>query len=366
MRSGKTAVPKMRPSLQTIVPDYHGAIDFAELAEWGISPDDIVDFSVNSNPFGSTANVKKAIQTANVARYPDKACLALRDALSHHFGRPASHIWVGNGTAELLWLIAFAFVQPQDKVLILEPTFGEYRRNAAMMGAEVFAWQARPEDGFRIDETAVEQMLLEKRPSLVHWCSPNNPTGQMISLATVKRWATELPQTLFVIDEAYAQFLPDFKSAMALELLNVLVLRSMTKDYALAGIRLGVVVGAPEIIAGLSKIGVPWSVNEVAQVAGMAALADHDKYAVMWMWLRESARQFKLDLAALGFTPAPSLLHYFLLPVGNGRLWREKLLQKGLLVRLCESYRLPEYVRISTQTPEENGRLLAALRDGVV
>ena len=351
----------IRAELTAVAPDYHGAIDFAELAQWGIDPDAVVDFSVNSNPFGPVAQVREMLTTVPPDRYPDKACLALRAALSIHLNLPTEQILVGNGTAELLWLAAFARLRPGDPVVVMGPTFGEYARNARLMGAEVIEWRAQAADEFAVQTAAIEKLVEEVRPSMLFVCNPNNPTGQIVPRATIERWAKCWTQTLFVVDEAYLAFVPQMPSVSSLGLDNVLVLRSMTKDYALAGLRLGYAIGSPKLIYGLAQAQIPWSVNSLAQAAGIAALAAQAEYRHMWHKLTEETAVFRQSLETLGYRPLPSATHYFLMEVGNGRHWREALLCQGMLVRLCESYELPQYVRLATQTPEENGRLLAAL-----
>jgi histidinol-phosphate aminotransferase len=348
--------------LKTATKAYHGAIDFEEISAFGLTADAIVDFSVNSNPFGPASAVVDALQTATISRYPDKACLALRQALGRQFNLSLDQIMVGNGTAELLWLIAFAFIEKTDKVAILEPTFGEYHRNARLMGAEICEWRALVENDFKLDEAVIEQLLAEQRPAIFHLCSPNNPTGYQVSNQLLERWSLLWPETLFVVDEAYAQFLPQYESAMHAGLPNVLVLRSMTKDYSLAGVRLGYVTGPVDLIRVLEQLAIPWSVNEFAQIGGIAAIASQPEYEAMWHDLGEEAKQFKAGLRALGFSPVESPMHYFLMQVGDARSLRERLLAEGLLVRLCESYDLPNYIRLSTQLPDQNQRLLNFLK----
>lgn len=353
----------IRDELTAVPPDYHGAIDFAELVRWGIDPDDVIDFSVNSNPFGPADSVREALTAVSLTRYPDKACLDLRQALSGHLNVPMAQILVGNGTAELLWLIAFACLRAGDRVLVIGPTFGEYARNARLMGAEIITWQARPENDFAVQIDEIETILERERPSLVHLCNPNNPTGQIVAVETIAKWARQWPQTLFVIDEAYLAFVPRLATAVSLGLDNVLTLRSMTKDYALAGLRLGYAVGTLKLITALSRAQIPWSVNSLAQAAGIAALDAHDVYEQMWRKLRDETAVFRQSLCQLGYAPSPSRTHYFLMDVGKGKVWRERLLAQGILVRLCESYNLPAFVRIATLTPEENGRLLTVLAE---
>jgi len=348
--------------LKTAAKAYHGAIDFEEISAFGLTADAIIDFSVNSNPFGPASAVVDALQSATISRYPDKACLALRQALGRQFNLSLDQIMVGNGTAELLWLIAFAFIEKTDKVAILEPTFGEYHRNAQLMGAEICKWRALVENDFKLDEAVIEQILAEQRPAILHLCSPNNPTGYQVSNQLLERWSLLSPETLFVVDEAYAQFLPQYESAMHAELPNVLVLRSMTKDYSLAGVRLGYVAGPVDLIRVLEQLAIPWSVNEFAQIGGIAAIASQSEYEGMWRNLGDEANLFKASLRVLGYSPVESPMHYFLMQVGDARSLRQRLLAEGLLVRLCESYDLPNYIRLSTQLPEQNQRLLDFLK----
>lgn len=352
----------IRSELTAVPPDYHGAIDFAELARWGIKPDDMLDFSVNSNPFGPVAHVREALKSTPLDRYPDKACLALRAALSAHLDLPRAQIHVGNGSAELLWLLSFACLQRGDQVVVIGPTFGEYARNAQLMGAQVTQWRARPEDNFAIHPAEIDQLLNQVRPSLLYLCNPNNPTGQIVACDVIAHWAQRWPQTLFVIDEAYLAFVPKMRSVIDLQLDNMLVLRSMTKDYALAGLRLGYAVGPQTIIDGLAQVQIPWSVNSLAQAAGIAALQKQAEYEMLWQHLREETAVFRQSLQALGYSPMPSATHYFLMNVGDGQHWREALLPHGILVRLCASYQLPQFVRIATRTPADNNRLLTALQ----
>ncbi len=341
--------------------DYHGAIDFAELAALGIAADDVIDFSVNSNPFGPVNAVREAVAGARLSRYPDKACLALREMLAGHLGVEMGQITVGNGSAENLFNIAFATLSKGDSVLIVGPTFGEYARNARLMEAQVHMWQAQPETEFVVDVAAIGEQLHVIRPKLFHLCNPNNPTGQVVSAETISSWANTYPDTLFVIDEAYAAFAQSFVSMVRQNLPNVLVLRSMTKDFSLAGLRLGYVVGPAELAQAVASVAVPWSVSEVAQAAGISAISSYSKYKMQWSQLQKASVEFIGGLRRLGFRPNRSHTHFFLMKVGDGRAFRSRLLRQGLLVRLCESYGLPQFVRIATQLPEQNATLLAAL-----
>jgi histidinol-phosphate/aromatic aminotransferase/cobyric acid decarboxylase-like protein len=248
-------------------------------------------------------------------------------------------------------------------VLVLGPTFGEYARAAALMGAQVENWTTRPEQRFAVDPDGVTQNLHRGQPRLAFLCNPNNPTGTLIPLETIAAWTRAWPQTLFVVDEAYLAFAATARSALTIGAENILVLRSMTKDYALAGLRLGYAVGHAGVIAALARVRPPWSVNGMAQAAGVAALADDGRLRWSLAELARAKEPLLAGLRGLGLTPLPSAVHFFLLPVGDGAAFRRALLRRKILVRDCASFGLPANVRIATRRPEENDRLLAAIQE---
>ncbi|KAA3659558.1 MAG: histidinol-phosphate aminotransferase family protein [Chloroflexi bacterium] len=351
-----------RPELSNLPPVHHGAFDYGELEALEIAPDDVLDFSVNSNPYGPSTAVSKALKTVPLERYPDRETLALRRALSAHLNRPLSHILAGSGTAELLWLLALAYVRAGDRALILQPTFGEYENVVQLMGGIVEGITAVSTDQFAHQTDIITKQLKQTNYRLLFICNPNNPTGQALPLAQIEAWAVALPNTLIVVDEAYIAFAPDVETAVSFTHPNLLILRSMTKDYAIAGLRLGYAVGHPEVIEALKRVQPPWSVNGVAQAAGVAALADIDflQNSLPKLW---RDKQILTDgLMAAGYAPTPSTTHYFLLPVSNAAQFRQKLLQHRLQVRDCTSFGLPNYVRIATRKGEENGRLVEAMK----
>lgn len=343
-----------------VEPAVHGAFDFDELEHLGIDPNDVLDFSVNSNPFGASPYVQEAIQSTPLERYPDRESIALRRALSNQLNVSSDQIIVGNGTAELIQLAAQAFLQKGNRVLIVEPTFGEYERSAKLVGAKILRWRAIPEDGFIPHVEEIEKMFKEN-PRVVFICNPNNPTGQILPLENLHEWSRSYPDTLFVVDEAYLAFAHEMKSAISLQQKNILVLRSMTKDYAIAGLRLGYAVGDTTLIEALANLRPAWNVNALAQAAGLAALEDESYLAETLAKLRVEKETLIYGLKDLGYHSIPSHTNYFLLPIGDSAQFRQKLLTRGILVRDCASFGLPEYVRIATRTIEENQKLLDTL-----
>jgi len=342
-------------------PAEHGALDFAELERLGLDPNEVLDFSVNSNPFGPSPVVWEAIRSTPLERYPDRESIALRRALAERLHVFPEQILVGNGTAELIHLTTLAYLQKRDHALVIEPTFGEYERCVRLSGGNLYRWRASPEDGFILKANEIEKKLNEQKMRLVFLCNPNNPTGQVLPLEALKEWAHAFPDTLFVVDEAYLAFAPEMRSATSLQCKNVLVLRSMTKDYALAGLRLGYAVGDESMIPALANFRPAWNVNALAQAAGLAALQDDAHLVKTLAELRTENMKLVSGLKKLGYEPVPSQTHYFLMPVGGGKQLRQKLLQHGILVRDCASFGLPSYIRIATRKPEENMRLLQTL-----
>jgi len=358
-----TAAPLPRSEVYHTSPVHHGGLDYAELEVLQLAPEDVIDFSVNSNPFGPSPRVHQALANIALDRYPDREAVALRRALAERLQVTPEHIVIGNGAAELFWLIALAYLSRGDNVLVLSPSFGEYARVAHILGAQVHHWIARAEDGFAIAEGEIARLLEQLRPRLVFICNPNNPTGTVLPPEILEKWCAPHPDVLFIVDESYHAFAIGFQSVLPLRRENILVVRSMTKDYALAALRLGYAVGAIEVIEAIKCVRPAWNVNALAQAAGLAALSDEDHVHRSIKALHHMRRRLQEGMRELGWKPLPSAVHFFLVPVGDGAAFRNMLLMRGILVRNCASFGLPSYVRIAPRLPEENARLLAALQE---
>jgi histidinol-phosphate aminotransferase len=359
--------PLPRPDVMAAEPVAHGAIDYVELERLGIDPEQLLDFSVNSNPYGPAPGVRQALTGVPPDRYPDRDALSLRRALSTRLGVTTDQIVIGNGTSELLWLTAAAYLRPGDRVVVIGPTFGEYARVSQLMGAWIESWTASPEEHFSVDENAITRLVEECRPRLVFVNNPNNPTGIVLPIDLLSTWAKASPGSLLVVDEAYAAFALDFQSALELNANNVLLLRSMTKDHALAGLRLGYAAGPVEVIETLQRVRPAWNVNAFALAAGLAALTDAgQEHLERSMKALRLAKEGLIEgLETLGLAPVPSAINYFLVQVGSGAVFRRRLLEQGILVRDCASFGLPAYARIASRSSGENQALLDAIRSQV-
>jgi L-threonine-O-3-phosphate decarboxylase len=341
---------------------HHGSISRAELAALGFGPDEVLDFSVNTNPLGPSPRALEAARTVDWARYPDDGAPEMRRALAARAGRTEAEVIVGNGSMELIWLLALAFLAPRDPVVIVGPTFGEYRRAAGIVGAVVQDWNADPTRSFRVDLGAVGDMVAATQARMVFLCNPNNPTGATVSPSAIGALARGMPRSLIVVDEAYRQFLDEPPSTETLvECDNVVLLRSLTKDYALSGLRLGYALAPASLISALDRVRPPWNVNAVACAAGLAALGDAEHLERA----RDEGRRARVyltgELGALGWHVVPSAANFLLVDVGDAARVRAALLQRGICVRDCSSFGLPAYIRIGLRTVSECKRLVVAL-----
>jgi histidinol-phosphate/aromatic aminotransferase/cobyric acid decarboxylase-like protein len=199
--------------------------------------------------------------------------------------------------------------------------------------------------------------IKERQPDMFFVCNPNNPTGWHFSDSDLAHLARAMRPNLVVIDEAYKGF-TDRGPFGKVPLNNVIVLRSMTKDFALAGLRLGYALAKPSLIAAMQRQQPPWSVNAFAQAAGLAALEDLDHLHRTIHDTLKWAHQLKSDLSRRDARISPSPMHYFMVEVGDGRAVRKQLLAHGCLVRDAASFDLPRWIRIGVRRPEENQRLL--------
>ncbi len=336
----------------------HGGLHLSELRSLNLDPASLIDFSVNVNPFGPSPRALAALRDFDPTHYPDRDALRLREALARVNSFAPDHVLAGNGTAELIWLAAQAFLKPGDATLIVSPTFTEYERAARAVGARVVAFRAAPPT-FQLNLDRLITEIETRRPRLVFLCNPNNPTGLYLSDGDVRRIAATCADGLLILDEAYRSFVAPTPFGPPLTA-STLVLRSMTKDFALAGLRLGYALGEPELLNAMHAFQPPWSVNGAAQAAGLASLSDLDHLRHTLELTRQSAHSLRTALTDLGARTHPSPAHFRLIEVGDGAAWRRQLMTRGCLVRDCASFGLPQHVRVGARRPEENRQLVKA------
>lgn len=355
--------PRPRAALRALTPAVHGAVTAGELAQHGLALDAVLDFSVSTNPCGPSPAALVALRAVDPGRYPDPEARELRSALAARCGVPVERVAVGNGSAELIWAVAAAYVAPGDRALVVGPTFGEYAAAVRAVDAALVEWRARAADGFAVDVAALGAVCAREQPRLVFLCDPNNPTGVLLGAGAVAALLDAAPEALLVVDESYRPFVdapPDLAPLLARD--NLLLLRSLTKDQALAGLRLGYALGTPEAIAALRLVRPAWSVSAAAQAAGLAALDDEPHWRRSLATVRE-ARAYLLErLTAFGLRVYPPAANFLLVEVGDGAAVRAALLRHGCVVRDCASFGLPSCIRIGVRTPPECARLVEAIR----
>ncbi|MBQ6248681.1 MAG: pyridoxal phosphate-dependent class II aminotransferase [Oscillospiraceae bacterium] len=323
-----------------------------------------VDFSVNVNPLGMPPQVVEALSPdpAADARYPDPACRALRQALSIRFSIPTKNILCGNGSADLLMRICAA-LRPKN-VLLPAPTFSEYARCVRLFGGTVKEYTLSENDGFAITESFLQAVTPDT--DMVFLCYPNNPTGRLCPPELVAKLADRCRDTdcYLVIDEC---FLPFTDGVSALPLLaghpKLLVLRAFTKIYAMAGLRLGVLLGNDALLDRIAPYGAQWSVSTVAQRCGIAALTNEDWIPQTRQYIRQQRQRMANALTACGLTVYPSDANFLLLraPIPLA----EPLQQRGLWVRKCNNFTGLDdrFIRVGIQNPAENDLLIQSIQE---
>jgi len=353
-----------RPQLKNLEACTHGGLYYSELKAAGINPESVLDFSVCTNPFLPDLDMQRVLSEVAIDKYPDSEATELTKRLAEKLDLSSRNILVGSGTTELIQLVALAYFRQDDEVLILEPTYGEYQRACEIAGAKPVKQWSIGEDSFETDIEEVNAVIKDIQPRCVFICNPNNPTGQYLSREQIEAVLSVIGDGLLVLDEAYVSFLEE--SWSSIELIsrgNVVVLRSMTKDYGLAGLRLGYAAACQEIIDNLRRVVLPWNVNAIAQKVGTIVL-DNEEYLEQSMKkIREAKQYLAGELLNLGFQIVPSGTNYFLVKVGNAGKFRADLLKCGILVRGCDSFGLPEYVRIAARTMPECRKLVLSIRD---
>jgi histidinol-phosphate/aromatic aminotransferase/cobyric acid decarboxylase-like protein len=350
-------IPRPRPEVARLAPAEHGG-------RLALPPpaQAVLDFSTTVHAYGPPPGVREAVRTCNVEEYPDPRATPFCAAVAERLGLPPGWVMAGAGSLDLLRCIALAYVRPRDPVLLAGPTFAEYRVAAEVMGgviheARVQGPGAAPPAADRLLEAA-----RRLRPRVTFLCTPNNPTGTCWEAAAVRALLRACAPGLLVVDEAFRTFVEaPWEPLPLLEEGPLLLVRSLTKDHALAGLRIGYAIGPPDLLAPLRQVQAPWQVSAPAQAAGVAALEDLEYLPRVMAAVRRDVRELTAALRATGQAPVTGAAHFFLLPVEDGRRTVENLRARGILVRSCASFGLPQYVRVGPRRPPENAAFVRAV-----
>jgi histidinol-phosphate/aromatic aminotransferase/cobyric acid decarboxylase-like protein len=337
-----------------------------ELSELGLSESAVLDLSVNVNPYGACPELLEAIRDAPLERYPDSTALPARRALAASLDVPVERIVLAHGAAELLWSVARARLAPASTLLVIEPAFSELRRAAAVMGARVLEHRLLPECDFAFDLAALDALLARERPELVYVCSPANPTGLSAPLAPLVELAERYPATCWLVDLSFAELSAEPPQAPLAAERNIVWLRSLTKECAVPGLRVGFAVMPASLARTLEQSRPPWSVSAPAQAAAVAATGAASRRFVARsraLWLRDRAR-LEAELTRLGLRFHPSDTVYSLVDLGGraATSFRRRLLERhAISIRDATSFGLPGHVRIAACPQTSLLRLTRAL-----
>ena len=342
----------------------HGGLVSSELRAFGLSRDEVIDFSVNINPLGPPPATQAALENLDISSYPDPECLELREALSECTSVSMNRIVIGNGTSELIHILVHACAGLSDNIAVFTPTFGEYETASRRSGLNLFRVAAPSHNGFAWDIDAAQRLIQTRDPDLVFLCNPNNPTGCYLSLHNVTAIAQAVGKGLLVVDDSYMAFADEpWNADQLLSYNNIVILHSMTKEYAIAGLRLGYALCPEPVARALVNNQPSWSVNAAAQAAGLAALSDREHLDKSRTLVKEGKAFLMGEFESLGLAVLPSSANFFLVCVDGAPEFRRRLLSKGMCVRDCSSFGLPDYIRIGIRTMNDCKQLVAAVKE---
>ena len=358
------------PDYVRAIAPYQGGKPISEVArEFGLDESAIVKLASNENPLGMPASAKRAMQAAfdDLARYPDSNGFALKAAISHQFDVPADWITLGNGSNDILELATRALVAAGQSVLYSQYSFAVYPLATQAVGARAIVVPAK-NFGHDLDAMAA---AVKSDTRLVFVANPNNPTGTLIEGDAIRAFIQKLPsQVVIVLDEAYTEYLSPAQRYDSIgwvkQYPNLIVSRSFSKAYGLAGLRMGMGIAQPAITDLLNRLRQPFNVNSLAQAAAIAALADHEFLQQSAEVNRAGYAQLTEAFNAMGISYVPSAGNFVLFQAGTddaaGARVNLELLKRGIIVRPVGNYGLPQYLRVSIGLAAENAAFLLALK----
>jgi histidinol-phosphate aminotransferase len=351
-----------KPYIQEITTPVHGGITSSTIAKIHHTNLEVLDFSTCCNPYTFPFSLNKTVHSLDLSQYPDPNSSLLVDALSENLGIPTQNIIAGNGSTELIRLAATAYFNHEDTIVITSPSYSEYELACWIVNAKIKKYVLTEKSGFGINIDSFIAFANRYKPSGIFLCNPNNPTGHYLERQEILKVIDTFRESLIILDEAYIGFTGKQISLNSIiKHQNVLIIRSMTKKYALAGVRLGYAAADRKIITALLKVRPPWNVNSIAQVAGVAALSNKDYLRNSMLKIQDSANYLKVEISKLGFEVVPSDTNFFIFKVGNAKSFQRKLLGKGILVRDCTSFGLPQYIRIAPRNKRECIQLIKTI-----
>ena len=358
------------PDYVRAIAPYQGGKPIAEVArEFGLDEAKIIKLASNENPLGMPESAKQAMLKAvtDIGRYPDANGFELKQAITAKYDVPQEWITLGNGSNDILELAAHAFVQPGQSVVYAQYSFAVYALATQAVGGRAIVVAAK---NYGHDLAAMADAITADT-KLVFIANPNNPTGTFLPAADIEAFLKKVPRNVVVVlDEAYNEYLaPELQYdsvAWVKQFPNLLVSRTMSKAYGLAGLRIGFGIAQPAITDLLNRIRQPFNVNSMAQAAAVAALTDAAFLQKSAQLNADGYRQLTKAFDAMDIEYVPSYGNFVLFRVGSedgaGARVNLALLKKGIIVRPVANYGLPQWIRVSIGLPEENEAFIAVLK----
>jgi len=332
--------------------------------------DDVIKLASNENPYGSSTKVEKAIieEFQNIAVYPDGYARELRIKTADHLGVKAEQLIFGNGSDEVILIICRSFLTEKDNIVTADPTFSQYAHNAVIEGAEI---KTVPLDNGVHD---LDKMLkqIDENTKMIFVCNPNNPSGTYVNEETFTSFLKKVPKDVLVIsDEAYCEYVTaeDYPNTLPLlnEYPNLMILRTFSKAYGLASLRVGYGVASAELIKEIDPGRGPFNTNTIAQKAALTALDDQEFIQSCYEKNKQEMKKYVEFCERYQFDYFPSQANFILMDLKKpgGQIF-DYLLSKGFITRNGEALGFPTSIRITLGTPEQNDKIIAELTKWLV
>lgn len=331
--------------------------------ELGLEPSSIIKLASNENPLGPSPKAVAAMREAlaNSHLYPDGAGYYLRQAIANKHGLDIANVVLGNGSNEIIELLGHVLLGPGTNIVVAQHAFVVYKLMAQLQGAQCIEV---PDPDFRHDLRAM-RLAITPQTRLVFVANPNNPTGTTVTAEELDELIMLVPDWVtVVVDEAYYEFLrnpPDLLKHIRYGR-NVVLMRTFSKSQGLAGLRIGYGLMPPHIAGWLQRVRQPFNANLIAQIGALASLNDQEHQIRTRQLIDTERAKLQTALGEMGVRTIPSEANFLLMYVGDGDAVFKALLRKGIIVRAMSSYKLPEWIRVTIGTPDQNARFLRELR----
>jgi threonine-phosphate decarboxylase len=366
----------VKESLRTLTPYFHGGNVWEISEKYNIPVDQLIDFSISTNPLDAPETALESIrQNLNLVKhYPDPDPKWLLEALAKSAGVEPNNIIVGNGSTELIYLFNEVFLENGYEAVIPIPSFSEYKAAIERFGGTMTFLKCEPEKNFQLNIEELERTI-SKKTRIIFLCNPNSPTGALYEKSDILRiikYAAE--RNIFVfLDEDYIDFVDDNKRYSMAEYVNeyknLFVLRSLTKFFGLAGLRIGFGIGSPDLVTVLKNVMMPWSVNILAMFATVSAIEDTNFIKKSRILVSNSRKEMQELFKTVPWLKVyPSETNFLLIEIMRGDLTstliREALAKKGFLIRDCKDFDglNNRFFRVTVRRPEENKRLIKQIK----